>query len=121
MAIASKLPTYRVEICFGLAPGYDLSSAEVIRQQRTCALSLCYRYCERCRVGLTIAENTFVYPGGQEPGLVVSLINYPRFPKTNVEVLQAAIALADELLFALDQERLTVVEIPGETFLVERD
>lgn len=121
MPIKSKLPTYRVDICFGLAPGYDLSSAETIRHQREAAGSVCYRYCEQERIGLTITETAFVYPGGQEPGLVVSLINYPRFPRQNVEVLQIALKVADELLFVLDQERMTVVEIPGETFLVERD
>jgi hypothetical protein len=120
MPIVSKLPTYRVEICFGLAPGYKPSSVEVLRRQGWTASALCRRYCDDHKVGLTITETHFMYPGGSEPGMVVSLINYPRFPILNSEVLQAALELADLILIALDQERLTVVEIPGETFLVER-
>lgn len=120
MPIVSKLPTYRVEICFGLAPGYKPSSVEVIARQGRTASALCRRYCDDHTVGLTIAETQFVYSGGSEPGMVVSLINYPRFPMPNSDLLMVALGLADLLLIALDQERLTVVEIPGETFLFER-
>lgn len=120
MPIVSKLPTYRVEICFGLAPGYKPSSVAVIDRQGRTASALCRRYCDDYKVGLTIAETHFVYPGGSEPGMVVSFINYPRFPMPNSDLFMVALGLADLLLIALDQERLTVVEIPGETFLVER-
>lgn len=120
MPITSKLPAYRAEICFGLAPGYEKTSVEVIARQSGTASALCRRYCDDHKVGLTIAYTHLVYLGGSEPGMVVSLINHPRFPMHNSDVLQAALELADLLLIALDKERLTVVEVPGEALLVER-
>ena len=118
--ISGKLPTYRVEICTGLAPGYAGSSTVVLGGRRLTALAVCYDFCQRARIGLMVSDTSFMYPGGQEAGIVVSLANYPRYPTENSTVLQHALALAEELMRVLDQERLTVVEIPGETFLVER-
>jgi hypothetical protein len=120
MPIVSKLPTYRVEICTGLAPGYAESSAVVLGGQRLTALSVCYNYCQRAKMGLMVFDTSFMHPGGQESGMVISIANYPRYPTKNSTVLQHALALAEELMRVLDQERLTVVEVPGETFLVER-
>ena len=120
MPIVSRLPTYRVEICTGLAPGYTGSSAVILELQRFTALSVCYNYCQQAKMGLMVFDTSFMYPGGQEAGLVISIANYPRYPTENSTVLQHALAIAEELMRVLDQERLTVVEIPGETFLVER-
>lgn len=124
--IKSKLPTYRVEICLGLYPGYqgdgvpDPNIGDVL-DQRLRAINVCRNYCDKVGLGVTITENRLVYTGGEEPGLTIGLINYPRFPRPNSEVLMHGFALAEKLLIALKQERLTVVETPGEAFLIDRD
>lgn len=51
---------------------------------------------EYCMVGLcvTIKEVLFIYTGGEEYGVEIGLINYPRFPDTKENILAKAIKLA---------------------------
>lgn len=74
-----QVKTYQVKI-------YLSGNLDIIKQ--TCR--------EYCMVGLcvTIQAVTFVYTGGEEFGVEIGLINYPRFPDTKENILNKAIELA---------------------------
>jgi hypothetical protein len=62
-------------------------------------------------VGLcvSVTETEFRYTNGNEPGLIIGLINYPRFPSTPELITRHAIALAMILKDVLKQYRVSIV------------
>lgn len=58
---------------------------------------------------VNIVETEFVYTGGREKGVVVELINYPRFPKHADAIRLDAKNLAEKLIEGLGQGSATIV------------
>lgn len=77
------------------------------------AVTECLNYCE---IGLcvTVTETRYVYTGDEEEGVIVGLINYPRFPKTPDEIWAHAEELAERLLLRLGQQSYTI-QAPDKT------
>lgn len=59
--------------------------------------------CLREGLCVTIEPTLFIYPGGEEAGFVVGLVNYPRFPSTPEAITRRAEQLIDALLGATHQ------------------
>lgn len=70
-------------------------------------------------VGLcvTFTPTTFIYTNGSEPGFIVGLINYPRFPSTPDLIRAQALDIAKELRAMMGQLKVTVV-FPDVTTMV---
>ncbi len=73
-------------------------------------------------VGLcvTLTPTEFIYTDGGEPGFIVGLINYPRFPDTPEKLKWKALAIAKGLLTLFHQYRVSVV-FPTETVMLSRE
>jgi len=95
-------PTYNVDIFIA----GELAQIEQ-HCQRFCARGLC--------VHVQPAE--YVYTCGREGGARVGLINYPRFPKTALEIESVAWSLAEHLLDALSQRSCCVVTSEETTWI----
>jgi hypothetical protein len=78
------------------------------------AKQICRKHCLEVGLCVTIEETTFIYTGGEEFGVVVGLINYPRFPDTEEGIFQKAETLALLLLEGLHQHSCLVMS-PDET------
>lgn len=74
-------------------------------------------YCNRVELCVTITPTQFRYVGGWDPGVVVGLINYPRFLSSPAEVRVHALELAELLRVGLEQNRISVV-MPGKTVML---
>ncbi len=59
---------------------------------------VCREYYLRVGLCVTIQEQLFIYASGEESGVRVGLLNYPRFPSPPDELLAMALDLADLLL-----------------------
>jgi hypothetical protein len=57
---------------------------------------------------VTITSTTYIYTGGEEEGFTVRLINYPRFPKPEGDILATAYELANALRDRLYQHSYTI-------------
>jgi hypothetical protein len=68
---------------------------------------------------VTVTRTLFVYKGGSEPGAIVELINYPRFPLGPTAIRRLALSLAKRLKSSLRQIRVSVV-FPDETVMLGR-
>ena len=79
------------------------------------AKQVCRKECLREGLCVTIEPTTYIYTGGEEAGVVVGLINYPRFPRPDDETLRRAIVLADNLMDAMCQHSVLVMT-PHKTF-----
>lgn len=73
------------------------------------AKQTCRSYCFGIGLCVTVEPVTYVYTGGDEEGVRVGLINYPRFP-TDVETLRLrAKELAHQLMHDLFQNSYSIV------------
>ena len=87
---------------------HDVSEVELICQEYVDNIGLC----------VTVTPTKFVYTGGNESGVSVGLINYPRFPEQHSQyVINKAIDLAKILRERLGQTRVSVVA-PHDTFTI---
>ena len=78
------------------------------------ALTACRAYCDHIGLCVTVTPTTYAYTDGQEAGVIVGLINYPRFPKLLDEIEAQAIDLGHHLREALGQESFSV-QTPART------
>ena len=69
---------------------------------------------------VSMAEEEYVYTMGNESGMVITLINYPRFPKESGEILVQAMDLAQMLIVKLYQGSCTVVDYDGDSYFISR-
>jgi len=78
------------------------------------AQRVCREFCFKYGACVTVTPTEYVYTGGQEAGVIVGFINYPRFPKSLDEIQDQAQELAKELCHQLYQKSYTI-EGPNET------
>jgi hypothetical protein len=90
--------TYRIWI------GGDLARAQEIVRQFCFARGDCY----------AVAPVEYVYTGGQESGVCVTRINYPRFPASRSDIESRVQDLAEELRAGLCQQSYSI-EGPAHT------
>lgn len=100
----ATIPTFFANIYVGLQQGYDGPHKTVAEAREICQI-----YCDDVKLGLTLTPTEFIYVNGCEPGVVVGLINYPRFPKTNEEVEAHALTLGELLMKTMNQYRVSVM------------
>lgn len=84
-------------------------------------------YCNKIGFCVTVAPTTYIYTWepasgcvGEEPGCVVGIINYPRFPTESAILRSRAIEIARGLLKLLEQGKVSVV-FPDETVMIESE
>lgn len=65
--------------------------------------------CMREGLCVNIHRNDYIYTGGEESGYVVELINYPRFPKTNDQIHERAVIIAQKLMASTHQHSAMIV------------
>ena len=100
------LPTFTINI-------YIAGRDEVIRP-------LLAKYCLDNKICFSLDSVDFPYAGGEQHGFRVGIINYPRFPREESELLEIAITLTKYLIEETHQISATVVG-PKETTYISRD
>lgn len=78
------------------------------------ARKTCLRYAEQFGFCVTVTETMYCYTGGQEAGVIVGLINYPRFPSMPTAIWAHAEELASRLCRDLKQQSYTI-QAPDKT------
>lgn len=74
----------------------------------TKAREICRAYCDEIGFCVTVTATTYIYTDGEEAGVIVGLINYPRFPAEPVHIEACAIELGMNLRDELGQESFSV-------------
>ena len=95
------------------APTYPVSI--FIAGNAAQAREICRAFCFGVGLCVTVTPTEYIYTGGQEAGVVIGLINYPRFPNDPDNLLTLARQLADDLMHGLHQHSYTI-QTPTETF-----
>jgi len=78
------------------------------------AKQFCREFCALMGLCVTVEPVDYIYTGGEEAGVRVGLINYPKFPATEDEMMMKARQLAEGLRHRLCQRSYSVVG-PHET------
>lgn len=84
------------------------------------AKHVCREYCYDAGLCVTVEPVTYIYTGGEEAGVRIGLINYPRFPNTEAELASNAKSLADLLLHRLSQHSYSIVGPENTEFFSRR-
>jgi hypothetical protein len=58
---------------------------------------------------VTVTPLDYIYTGGEEAGIMVELINYPRFPAKSSKITETAVDLGMTLMHKLYQRSFSVV------------
>lgn len=81
------------------------------------AQEICREFCSKNGACFFIKPGEYIYTGGQESGVEVTLINYPRFPKASHALENTARELGMRLIEGLHQNSGTIVGPNGTTWL----
>lgn len=76
---------------------------------RADATRICREFCMEIGYCVTVSDAEYIYTGGQESGVVIGLINYPRFPRPSMEIEAIATDLGRRLMEGLCQHSFCVV------------
>ena len=106
------MQTWWASIFVGSTEGYDGQRHQIGEIEW-----ICRKYCDEVGLCVTVTPTKFVYKDGDEPGAIVGLIQYPRFPKSSMEIRRLAMTLGERLRAGLKQIRVTV-QMPEETILL---
>lgn len=73
------------------------------------AKQVCREFCFEIGLCVTVEPVTYIYTGGEEEGVRVGMINYPRFPSTKETLAETARELAAHLMHRLCQHSYSIV------------
>ena len=107
--------TFRATIHVGLRIGYS----QTVHLQKD-AESVLQEYCNEIGFCVSVTPQSFIYKDGNEPGVAVGIIGYPRFPEESLTLKSRALDIASRLMRSLGQNRVTVV-FDDDTFMLELD
>jgi len=107
--------SYNVQIWVGLRVGYS-DEVHPIKDVE----ELVDEYVNEIKDCVTITPTQFRYVNGNEPGVIVGYINYPRFPQPPEELTKRALELGEILMCGLGQNRVSVTT-PDKTYMLERN
>jgi hypothetical protein len=90
-----------------------------IAGDRSDAARICREFCFEVGLCVTLEQAEYIYTGGQESGLVIGLINYPRFPKEPEDIVALAEQLGTRLMDGLCQTSFCI-DAPDRTIWANR-
>lgn len=73
------------------------------------AMQVCREWCMEVGACVTVDPVDYIYTGGEESGVRVGFINYPRFPSDADALMSRAGALAERLMHRLCQHSYSIV------------
>ena len=111
-------PTFwaRVYVGFKYRNEEPLNNTQKKQRMRE-AEHLCQQYCDEVGLCVTIEPTDYIYTNGREPGCVVGLINYPRFPCHHELIQHHATEIAKRLQTKFRQCVVSVV-FPEQTLMI---
>ncbi len=100
-----KCPSYPVSIFIAVPSDPDTHEA---------VETVCRSFCDAVGLCVSVTRTEYIYTNGQESGVVVGLINYPRFPSLPEQIVEKAKALTLLLISTLNQTSASI-QTPDET------
>lgn len=83
------------------------------------AVEICKIYCDEVGFCVSVTQTEYIYTDGSESGVMVGIINYPRFPTDSISLMCHAREIGNLLLDHLEQQSYTI-ETPETTHWYSR-
>lgn len=99
----AEVDTYYCNVYIGMKEGYSGLVHKLWE-----ARSICSNYCKDHPLGVTVTPTEFIYVNGMEDGVIIGLINYPRFPSSKEEVKEHAERLGEIMAKKFKQHRFSI-------------
>jgi|SRR3989338_6026358 len=111
--MTKSVETITASIYLRLKEGYTdrIHSSEEVRD-------FLQEYVNRVGLCVTVSPTTFIYKDGREDGVVIGLINYPRFPTTEDALKKQAEEIALLCKERYKQNRVSIVYL-DQTVMLE--
>lgn len=95
--------SYSVRIFVGTQDGYsgNFTPVEYIK-------SRLQEFMDNAGGCVTVTETEFIYTGGNEKGVIIEIINYPRFGTSRKKLWKVAEVIASNLMIELNQYRVSM-------------
>lgn len=106
------------EIVYRYAPTYDVDI--YIAGDIEVAKQTCRKFCDRGAC-VTVLPLDYIYTYGEESGMKIGFINYPRFSKPPEQIFDQAVELGHQLMEDLHQGSFTIVERDRSHFYSRRE
>jgi hypothetical protein len=84
------------------------------------AKQVCREWCMEVGACVTVEPVDYIYTGGEEAGVRVGFINYPRFPAGEAYITGRAENLAERLMHRLCQHSYSIVGLEETTWYSRR-
>jgi hypothetical protein len=84
------------------------------------AKTICQDFVDEQGECVSLTPTEYIYTNGNEPGVIVGFIQYPRVPKYEGDILDRALSLAGLLMIGLSQFKVTVIA-PDKTYMLENE
>ena len=107
--------TYWAQIFVGFRPGYAQGWNQLAADEL--ARNIIHGFVEVEGLCVTVTPTNYCYKGGSEDGIIIGLINSPRFPEEPEQIKKKALSLANTLKERLEQNRVSV-QFPDETIML---
>ena len=108
-----SVETITAKIYLGLKEGYT-NRIHTINEVK----NFMQDYVNKTSFCVTITPTTFIYKGGREDGVIIGLINYPRFPSNKKEIEKRAKETASLCKKEYAQKRVSI-EYQDRTIMLE--
>ena len=105
--------TYWAKVFLGLRVGYSRKHYSYRSAENTIK-----RYVSDHPLCVSITRTQFAYKGGWDRGIIIELINYPRFPIPFGSIREYATDLAQFLMLRYGQNRISIM-MPDVTIMLE--
>lgn len=112
--------TFTAQITIGLVRGYSnrsISVAEFKKALLKAQENIKIQFKIKLSAKLTLCEILFL--GQQEPSATLQFIQYPKFPQEESALKKAIVVLTEQLMAALEQNRVVIV-FTDETIMLEQ-
>jgi len=108
-----QVDTFIATIYCGLRAGYSdkITDLDLIRDW-------CKSYCNSVGFCVSFTPTEFIYKDGSEPGVIIGIINYPRFPKDKKDLKSIALYIATKVATISEQKRISIL-FPDTTITLE--
>lgn len=108
------VPSFNIQIWIGLREGYT---------DKVHNIEEVYEECQKiCNFGncVTVTPTRFIYKDGWEDGVIIGLINYPRFPKEKQRLIYDSWEISNRLQEKFNQIRVSITT-PEKTYCLGID
>ena len=108
-----SLKSYNVQIWVGLRAFYT-DKVYTVNDVR----KICDEFVNEIKDCITITPTEYRYVNGNETGVIVGYIQYPRFPRSRKEIKRRAFIIGETLMKELEQNRITITT-PFKSYMLE--